>query len=232
MNPGDDNASRRIEIERLVRQVLAETAGYGQRATATINHPHANEWSVTNKVISLEVLREMPAGVSRLVAPRGALLTPAARDDLRRRNIAIASAVTPSQRPETSLTLAVADTAFDPAPLISMLRGEIGTLDRLPTAPLIETVDALCDRIRRQAKGLLLTDAPATALCVANRQQGIRAIEGTNAQSTADAAKAVAANLLVLAPAGRGSFELRQTVRAWIRAASAKCPHELRSRLD
>ncbi len=188
---------------------------------------------VTNKVISFQTLEGRLEGVARLIVPRGAVFTPAARDELRKRNVAVASAVV--AQPEGTrgaLVLGIAETKFEPAVLIDMCSTDAVTFERLSHMELIRVVDEICQEVVRGGKlGVLLTSQTAAALCLANRWPGVRAALGGSVQVVNDAVKSLAGNLLVIEPSGKSLFELRQMIRAWTRGGPRSCPAELRDRL-
>ncbi len=84
---------QRAEIERIVREVLAELMA----GKTTEQNSTRGELVLSSKVVSVAVLTGRLDGVSRIIMPRGAVVTPAARDLLRERRIAVASAVSPDK---------------------------------------------------------------------------------------------------------------------------------------
>jgi hypothetical protein len=70
---------------------------------------------------------------------------------------------------------------------------------------------------------LVLTDRPAVALCLANRQASIRAAWGMSVASVREAAKLIGANLLVVNPAQHGVYELRGMIREFV-GGRHECP--------
>ena len=235
MDRGGSNTTRRAYIETIVREVLAEMS-VRPRANSTDVPARAvstGELRVTNKVISVQTLEGRLEGVARLIVPRGAVFTPAVRDELRKRNVAVASAVV--AQPEDirrKLVLGIAETKFEPAVLIDICSTDAVTFERLPHMGLIRVVDEICQEVVRGGKlGVLLTGQTAAALCLANRLRGVRAALGGSVQAVNDAVKSVAANLLVIEPSGRSLFELQQMIRAWTCGGTRSCPAELRDRL-
>src|SRR6476646_2755582 len=100
MAANNNHLPARAEIEGAVRAALSrlieQPPGNGQAKAA-------GELAVSDKVVALAHLDGRLDGVTRLVVPRGAVLTPAARDELRKRGIALASAV--ESRNDTKRTL-------------------------------------------------------------------------------------------------------------------------------
>ena len=237
MAHGAIRTPERTEIERIVREVLAEMANVAASAAAgQINKRTSagNELVLENKVVSVAELADRLSGVTRVVVPRGAIFTPAARDELRKRNIAIASRVSPLAGSATSHTLVVgmADTSYNPASLVQMFCSDRLKIERLPSVGLINIVDELCEHVSKGGTfGLLITEQSAAAICLANRYLGVRAVLGHSVLAVRDASSSVAANFLVIDPTGKGLFEMRQMVRTLTRYKQNECPPALRQKL-
>ena len=238
MAHGATRTPDRAEIERIVREVLAEMAGLSTAKRVSKQTSTNTELVLENKVVSVADLADRLSGVARVVVPRGAVFTPAARDELRKHNIAIASQVGPlanaaagviASRP---LVVGVADTNYDPASLVQMLSNDRVKIERLPSVGLIEVVDELCEHVVKGGTfGLLITVQTAAALCLANRHRGVRAVLGHSVLAVRDASSSVAANFLVIDPTGKGLFELRQMVRTLTQCKQNECPPALRQKL-
>lgn len=229
MNPGATSSARRADIERIVRQVLAELTA----ASPSVKTPSAGgELVLSGKIVSVAELENRLRGVTRVVVQRGAIFTPAARDELRKHQVAIASAVPATKTAGGArLVLGVAETSYEPASLVTMLRGDGWQVERLPQLGLIRVVEKLCEPIVKGGQfGLLITEQTAAALCLANRHRGVRAAHGSDAKAVAAANAALAVNLLVIDPTGKNQFELKQMTRACLSGPS-NCSAELREKL-
>jgi ribose 5-phosphate isomerase RpiB len=79
--------------------------------------------------------------------------------------------------------------------------------------------------------GLLLTRYTAAALCLANRQAGVRAVTAQDAATVRRSAKSVGANLLVADPEAGSLFALRQMATEFCRDGVRQCPEVFRKRL-
>ena len=90
MQKHQGSRAQRAEVEQVVREVLAELLG---RVKSTSSAAASAELMVTEKVVSAKEIERRLQGVTRVVVVRGAVITPAARDLLRERKIAIATAV-------------------------------------------------------------------------------------------------------------------------------------------
>jgi len=243
-----------IDIDQVVRQVLAEMRPAPEGATGTLRAPsaevpsaevpsakvpsaegsHADELVVSARVVTMAELGRRIEGVRRVVVPTQAVLTPSVRDELRRRNIAL---VYGQPRPAPSggsarLVLMTVGKSFDPAGLVTALRKEGIEVDLRRSDCLFASSDEVAREVAGgRAVAVMLTCEPAIALCVANRLPGVRAVLATDATETAAAAAAVGANLLVAAPRARTFFQLKHLVREFSRGGVRECPELLRERL-
>jgi len=231
---------QRYDVEAIVRQVLAELLGRGVNGlagktnptgkTSTDAAPKSGELTVGKKIVTAADLEGRLSGIKRLLVQRGAVVTPSARDELRKHGVAIASTVLGGKQTST-IHLAMAETNFRTDSLLALLTSEGLTVQEQAAGSLLNVIDDLCKTVATgNQRGLLLTGVPAAALCVANRQNGVRAVLGTSLADFALARAAVAANLLVIDPKGRSLFELRQLTRELLQGGDT-CPAEVRQRL-
>jgi len=124
MTRGGNNKLAQVDIERIVRQVLAELMGSTpQAATFAVQSVRPNdELAIDRKVVSLADVEGRLKGVTRVVAPRGAVFTPAARDELRKHGVAVASTVTATHAATARRVLmAVVENVYEPASLTAAL---------------------------------------------------------------------------------------------------------------
>jgi ethanolamine utilization cobalamin adenosyltransferase len=222
-----DNRAQRAQIERIVREVLAELT------TKQAARPTGKELIVSEKVISAKQLEKQLQGIERLIVPRGAVFTPSARDLLKEKKIAIASAVTqPTNKSTTKQLFLAVDTDQEPRSLINWTATNGVTVERLPKTELTTTINQLHQRLTTSsALGMIITHNTAAALCLANRHRGIRAALATSIAAVADAVKSVAANVLVVDPTGKTSFEWQRLLATWTNTNRPELPAALRERL-
>lgn len=243
-----------VDIERMVREVLAEMAAAPTAAARTdaaeAPAPAVTEsftapvdaFVLTARVVTMEQLGRRPPAMRRLVVPEGAVVTPAVRDELRRRGMTLeyGGAAVPASggvaAPASAGTCRLAvwnvSKRYDPSPLITMLRRE-GIPVELETATcLVATTDALAAGVRRgDTVGLILTREPAVALCLANRHVGVRAAIGLDAPQAAADLAALGGNVLVIDWSRRTLFQIKQMTSELCRGAPRDCPEELKQRL-
>lgn len=234
MNAGGNHDLTKATVERIVRQVLAAIASPrdARLVPAAAASPSGEELVVDRAVVSLRDIEGRLGGVQRLVAPRGAVFTPAARDELRKHGVSVASRLDAARAAQAvHVVLAVADSSYQPAALTSALQAEGMGVERLLQVGLTAVVDELSQQIFKGGKrGLLITTQSAPALCMANRHHGVRAVLGTDSRATSEAMAAVGANLLVIDATGKSLFELRKLVRALMQSTGT-CPPRWKDRL-
>jgi ribose 5-phosphate isomerase RpiB len=228
MAGGGNHRAQRAQIERIVREVLAELT-----QTQTGAGLSNGELIVSTKVVSTRELEGRLGGVVRLIVSRGTVITPAARDLLNEQKIAVASAVEARMTSgDTQLVLGVAETRYELTPLLQLLSRQNVNVKRLPENTLIETIDAVCERVAAGSTlGLVLTGQTSAALCLANRRNNVRAALATGSEAVSNAMNSLAANVLIVDPAGTMAFHWKRLLTAWLQAGLQDCPTALRERL-
>jgi hypothetical protein len=266
-------SERAIDIERVVREVLAELGGarenrnecpatggnssFQRPATAVaggadgdaIAPPgpqsrgvdsnnndlvvNGNDLVVTSRVVTMLELSGRLDAARRVLVSREAVVTPAVRDELLRRGIALAYAPSANGHPApVRLTMIATGTDFDPAALVAGLAREGLKVESLACDCLIKATDQLATEVAQpDTLGVLLTRHTAAGMCLANRLDGVRAVTGVDAPAVAAAAAAVGANLLVADPRAGTFFQLKQMVTEFCRGGVRPCPAVFRERL-
>jgi len=192
------------------------------------------ELILSGRVITLADVADGLSGVQRVVVGPQAIVTPAVRDELLRKNVTLICGGPEPPEPAGKVRLLTIATgiSFDPAGLIRVLVNE-GIEAQLQTLDcLIAAVDTfVVELAKERTLGLLLTRHTAAAVCLANRVRGVRAVWGVDAGSVVRDAAAVGANLLVADPAAAGLYQLRQMVVQFCRQGPRECPDVFRKRL-
>jgi hypothetical protein len=235
MAEGGNSRAQRSQIERIVREVLAEVAARTEASAAGPPAPRSGgELALTNKVISTRELEGRLQGIARVVVSRGSVVTPAARDLLRQHRVTLATAVPAASRTneQIRLVLGTTTTSIEPAGLIAMLSREGLAVERLPQSSMIDVIEDICRRVVAGSLGLVLSHQPAVALCLANRHRGVRAALAGDAAMVAAASDAVSPNVLIVDPAGKAMFEWQRVVRAWLAGGLPACPSSLAAHLE
>ncbi|NLF73109.1 MAG: hypothetical protein GX575_29075 [Candidatus Anammoximicrobium sp.] len=207
-------------------QALAEPAA--QRCAAG-----AGQLPLAERTITMELVQGRLDGVNQVLVPAGAVVTPSVRDELRKRQIVLQTAGDRAAvRPfPAGLVLGVAGRAVSSAAAAAAVRAELGAAERIDDECVLEVVRQVTQAVAAQSRiGLVLTDLPAVALCLANRHAGIRAAWGVNATAVREAMQLIGANLLVVKPAPHGVQELRAMIRAFV-SGRHDCPESYRHAL-
>jgi len=217
-------------IERIVREVLAEldSRHFRGRTADAVTENDGGRLVVSCRVVTLSEVEGRLNSVRRLVVPPRAVVTPAVRDELQHRKIALEYAAEEETKCSGPLRLVMASTGqqIDPAALTAELAAEDVTVDRRPFDCPISAVDYLAGKVAQQhTLGLLLTGQTAAAACLANRHRHVRAVDD------AEKVDAVGANLLILDPAA-GVFLLKRIVVDFCRGGVRRCPERFRERLS
>lgn len=252
-NPAND-------IERLVREVLAEMglalaapeADAGERqespspveksplpssaaaATPDTDSQDPNELVIAARIVTMAELSGRLNAVRRVVVAREALVTPAVRDELLRRGIALEFATAAEGRTAASRRLVLITTGsdFDPTALVAGLAREGLSVEHVPLSCLIAATDQLAaEAAKPDTLCVLLTRHTAAGLCLANRLRGVRAVTGVDAPAVAAASAAVGANMLVADPQAGTFFQLKQMVTEFCRCGVRACPEVFNARL-
>lgn len=235
-----------VDIERIIREVLADLGAAPADAVrsnpAESRPPAADARSgvpddalvLTGQVVTLAHLVATKPTVRRLVVPEGAVVTPAVRDELRRRGMTLE--YDPAANPPAGGTCRLAvwnvSKRYDPSPLMAVLRREGVSADLKSSTCLVATTDALAAAIRRGGTvGLILSREPAVALCLANRHAGVRAVVGLEARQAAADLAAVGGNVLAVDWTTRALFQIKQMASGLCCGAPRACPEELKERL-
>ena len=236
------HSSQRAAVEQIVRAVLAELRA--RRPSARVVNPLQAQGksslgsptaslTLSTKVVSATELEGRLSGVKRLVVPRGAVFTPAARDEIRKHGVTIASAVEMSKVASgTVLHVAAAATAYNAQPLWQSLLADNIQVETTVSSELPGAIEVLAGAAAGGRIALLVTEQVASALCLANRYRNVRAALGSNVAAVANAVAEVGPNLLVVDPTGHSVFEMKQSIRHWLRSGQPVCPPALANQLN
>ena len=223
-----------IDVERIVRQVLAQLHGQ-QTVGGSASSPGRRELLVDAKVVSLAELPQGWDAAQRVVLRQGAIVTPAVLDALRERNIAISWAPIDGTHPQHvrhAVVVGQANTDFDSAGLLRSLSKQVVEIERLAQTGLMTVTEEISDAVAMGGKlGLLLTRSVPAGVCLANRRRGVRAAAADNLAGVEAAIAGLGVNLLVVDPTRRGAFELQKMAARFLSGGQRKCPAELQDRL-
>ena len=234
------------DIERIVREVVAQWRAGPSTAVATAPPAPADappevspaardgEVFVDCRVVTLQQVAGRLAGAKHLVVPKGALVTPSVRDELRRKGVALVRQTSPGngQTGKTRVLLVAGPSGHDPAAAVQALSEEGFDVRMESSSCLVAATDKLAAAVASgQTIGLLWTRHAAVGLCLANRHAAVRAVLATGVAATATAVSAVGANVLVIDPAIGTAYENKQILREFCVGGIRQCPEALRERL-
>ena len=224
------------QIEKLVRQVLdrlgqTEANGAQSRPQTTTGD---GELILTERVVTMDTLEGRLDGVRRAIVCASAIVTPAARDALAQKSI---ECIRRDGRPPSSsrdqctadLVVASVDRAQVQQAEDALERGVMA----ISATTLADTVHDICRHVSTgNARGLLITEQPAAAVCIANRNRKIRAAHIVEHGSVGEIAASIGANLLIIDSRGLSGFQLKRLVQAAAKTDEVPCPAELRGALE
>lgn len=225
-----------LNIDRIVRQVIAELENVGRIANPSHKTaPKKQDTLVIDcQVVTLSEISGRLGNIRRVTVPPRAVVTPAVRDELRRRNVSLEFAL-PEPNDSIGRVRLVAVTAgkrFDPAALIRHLEKERIDVENRRSDCLIAATGLLASEVNGpDTLGLLLARETAAALCLANRHRGVRAVSATDAPAVSAAKATVGANLLVINPAAITFHQLKQLVTEFCSGGARDCPEVFREQL-
>jgi hypothetical protein len=228
-------------IDEIVREVLARlTVASATKPAAPASQAAAvaaRTLCLTEPVVSVATLHDRLEGMNSVVLPRKAVLTPAARDLLKERKMAVSyatqnGAAGPTARAGLTLVVGLAATAYEPSALVRAIAPLVAGVERLASTGLIGVIEEMCAAVSKSGcLGLLFSGERDAALCLANRTRGVRTSGAVDRHAVARAVASVGANLLVIDPAGSNSFQIKQAVQEFVRGGERVCPAALRERL-
>jgi hypothetical protein len=235
------------EIERIVREVLAEMTSVAApsatpekkvekpAATAAVAKPHDNrELTIDSRLITLGDVGGRLVGIRRLVVRPGAVITPAVKEEIAKRNIQVATdaAAKESASGRLKMAIVVARTKFDPQPISAALQNEQIEVELFSSKCLLEATERIAGEVKKADRlGLILTPYEAETLCLANRLPGVRAVAGREPVQVAADVAAIGANVLVVNPKKTGPYAIRQIMTEYCRGGVRACPEVFKGRL-
>ena len=177
------------DVERIVGEVLRrlrqDDAGHDahERAAAEKSQENSATVTIAERVVSLAALEGRLAGVDKVLVSGDAVVTPAAGDELRRRKITLEIKRKETVKQQSQRPIVAASTVVAPT-LLAVVDREGGDVTRAVCSETVAAVRQLQQAVCRDGcLGLLLTDRPAAAACLANRKAGIRAALATDVKT-------------------------------------------------
>lgn len=247
-----------LDIDQIVRSVMIdlgladrkedETSFVSNPATvlnpATMLNVVTSEVQVNERLITLEVVKQYLAnGATRWFFPTGAVITPAAKDELKKRQIEVRFSKVVVAKDQGSIVLSKAVTSSHDQMVLAIhetKRKEIPTaywttleniaeFQTIRNDCIVKTVLAVRDCFRQSIgqKGIIVTAYPAMAVMLANHQPEIRAIAVVDFPQTKRDATSMGANLLVIDPKSIPIFPLKRVVQWFLEVGELPLPNFL-----
>lgn len=185
--------------------------------------PSSPPTAINEKVITLETLKKYNGSTQLVIGPN-AILTPAARDELNKRNQRLVrqgttnNHVTNNRVAPGKLLAASMGADYQTQTLAQLVAVYGASLEQHAVAALPQLIETHSQRVTREsAQAIWFTSQPAHAVCLANRHANVWAVQGTDEASVRAALKSIPANVLVIDPKGKSQFTLRKMVDAFVK---------------
>ncbi len=202
------------EIDWIVAEVVRRLQNLCEPTSPPVAKP------IEAKVITLDTLKKF--NQPEIVVLPQAVVTPAARDELKKRNIRLVRHSGPvasqSQPTNANAKLLAANFGADyqAKTLAQLVTAWGANLEQHPATALPQVLATHSDRVvRESAKAIWFTSQPAHAVCLANRHAGVWAVTASDEATALAALRSVAANVLVIDPQGKSQFALRKIIEAF-----------------
>jgi hypothetical protein len=184
---------------------------------------------VDARVVTLAAIERRLGNVRRVLVQRGAVVTPSVKEDLRKRHIRLEYLTdsTPGGKPADELTMGRCTRTPEAARAATALTHPAGAsvmmFDDLRCATqTVATIVADANRL-----GVLLTDDPLPAVCLANRFPAARAAWVRNVSELREAIAAVGLNFLVVHPAQLAPETWDELLSTYRQGLPRRCPPRL-----
>ena len=188
---------------------------------STLNVPPSSI-SLTEKVITGDLLAEKAAGATQIVIPDKAILTPTAHDFLKvtKAQLIRASAAEPKSgavKSDSAMSSWKLITVTS-TPAVARLSSELGAgwsreILGCPDDAASLAISAIC---RGESGGVvILSKQHFRAACRANRNDKVRAVPVTCPAEVKAAREQLRLNVIAIDPTGRSYFELKNTIAAF-----------------
>ena len=175
------------------------------------------------RLLTLAKIEANLEGLRRLVVHPKAIITPALKEELSRRNIAIERG---GARPGTRADFALSVVRFE-AEHAPQLHG-LGLAEDVSAKSFAVVVNTVASQLAQGNRHVVvLTRKTAAALCVLNRLEPVRAALANNVDAVKGAVKELAANVLVIDPARLGRVQLAAILRAFENEGERNLPGDL-----
>jgi hypothetical protein len=208
-------------MDTIVREVLRRLTQMSSPTAQQAAAPAANELRISQRVVTLRHCDGSLDGVSRVIVPLGAVVTPAVRDELQRRKISLEHEEQ-GEKKSSSLQLLLA--TEDPRICLQRWRRETAADVAYNQSHDLDALALhLATWVAPQRVAALWTTRPRWALCIANRHPAIRAAMAGDVLAVEQVIAEAGANVLVL-DSSRHSSMWRNMIRNFCRGGFRLAP--------
>lgn len=220
------------QVDQIVRAVLARLGSQSSPEPVGAHSP-VTELAIDEPVITAAALDKKLTGIRRLVVSPRAVVTPAARDLLKEKNVTLVRSLPAPKAITTRVALAATDTKVGLPEIVRSLERQQTEVEQVTKTQIVEAVKDLTERVATSGKlAVLITSEVTKALCIANRHPGIRAAAASSRSEVQEIVTSIGANFLVVDPSKRSRFELQRIVEAFCLSGPRECPAELKPLLE
>lgn len=232
------------ELEAIVRAVIerlliTSTPVPDNHASVTKSDssapPEDKAIGLSDRVITLTSLEHFSNDTRRVIVRPNAVITPAARDELARRGIEVVRGEIVPQNAKaqaSSIVWAIGETGWDASGIANSLAPQMSGAREIVAETFPQRVGALAHEVAdHQSLGIVFTESTAVALCIGNRQAGVRAVHVHDLHELRSLENTLAPNVLVIDPREQGTFAMRRLIEQLIRQGNRPCPAALETQL-
>ena len=203
------------EIERIVLEVIRRLTAAkpaAKPAAGPAANSHGVSLEIRDRVVTLSTIDQRLDGVGQLVVQPKAVVTPSVQDELRTHNVQLVRLSRPTHD-STTRRLLVANLGSTP---IENIIGDLPCdVTMFGQGSLEATIQNMTSQLTENALGVIFTQQPEAAVCLANRHRNVNAFVGWERESVRRATSTMAANLLVLA-ASSSSNAMQDMLRQFV----------------
>ena len=209
-------------IDEIVQRVLSELGtapGAAPPQLAALSDTTASVVAFDAAVVTREMLEKGAGSATRIRLRAGAIVTPAARDFLREREIETAAetAAAPSRAATASPVRVLLTTSTPRLTAALATSRSAGVIDqsRIAGTPAEAASEATALLCRSEAQRVVVfSDEPELVACLANRNERIRAAALPSTTALDRLLASLKPNLFAVSPADRSEFETTRLLKA------------------
>jgi ribose 5-phosphate isomerase RpiB len=217
------------QIDLIVREVLERLRQHAPEPLPA----QSGELVLSDRVVTLRTVDGKLDGIRQVTVSKAAIVTPAARDEFAQREIACVrrdEAKAKSKVNQNAACCVVAATSAAQAQRASGLFD--GNVAAVEAVTFVEAAEELCRRVAASSGwGVLFTDQPAAAVCLANRHSHIRAAHVVHPETARAITASIGANVFVIDRRGMGDAQVKRLIHAACEGRREPCPAELQAAL-